>query len=1299
MSVSTISLSVQTLIESECLSTNALSFAQDPSGQPQPNGSPLRILNAVKLSLMLTKAFSQCKNDGKSNHELGSLGLDNFIIKVQYSVDQSRARGDQLLSSVDELNAIASTDDNQWKLVDMGMKYFDNAQISSESEEGTSGTILQSLGNLLHAIFSPKDALVPEAQDPNGFLGEEIETAQGGGKRRSANKSLFHQLIQNGLPISVCRLLSDLIDGGANSDHSEISVDHVIQDLEQMTSLPDLFLYDPDDEFFASTIHFGQKFYGRLNELAKLLEITTVTNVGQPGLETIFVSGLPGSGKTHLVDAVRNFVSNIGFMVLTAKFKRGMEYSSKEIVTTLMDEMVSNIVRMKESGNDADVDYSRRVARAITGALDEVSLSTLVDFVPNIQSLIPQVTKKEGLGCTHWQLIFLLSKLLRSVLSQERKIFMALDDLQWADPSTLGLISEVLISICHCPEERGRLVFVGMYRDNEVSDDLISFFKSLVTVEGGNNAYVTNVELSSLSLDDVTKMIMSELRLTRRMVSGLADVVHKRSHGHALFAVQLLNSLVSDSIIAYSPMLHRFHWDQNKISTLKTADSVACLIVFNLTLLSMEEIQCLRIISCFGIQVQSDLLELLEDFKLAPQGGFKSCLHDLVNQGIIEVDSTLIVFAHDLIQEQVYEGIPLKERRQLHCDIATFLSSRTSLDFNSANERIDTVMSQLGLSDGTDSGDSSIDTSSLISTATSQINNAGPEFFSDKAQLIRFASWNLLAGKDAAEKSSFKAALHFYKNGVAFLANHLWLKDTSELCLKLHEGATFSLSALGENGPIPTYANAILNNVNLDDSLVAEYYLIGSLTASGKCKEAIARGLAVLRRLNFDIAATPNPMAIMQAIQQAEKESSMYNFSQLSEDQKRVDTKTRNVMKLVEATSASCYLVASPFLPLLNAAAVRYSLQNGVCEDSASAFTIFAYFEIFLTQSFESGRKWGNVAKTLLEDAALCPATTRARLKFYTFVNFWFVPLKESIKHMEDVEDMGYKVGEIESADMAQMHRYKYSFFGGEQLSLLSQALDNSLRSMAKSSVVLAKMSALDKDLIDTLGGVKSSNPYAIFDGEIGNRQILLNDAQSKGLNNIVEAAHLHNVFLSFWMDDYEEAVKSSDIAMSFPSAKMPGVKLVYHIFYRGIIAYQLHRQGKGEKWLDEGNKMLDQVETWVKNSKPLFENKLVLLKAEQDASMCNFLPAKESYELSIKLARDNGYINEQGLAYERMGKYLMSIVEVPEAESCFLNAHRCYLQWGAKAKADKLWEDWNLGSSTGRLEPCTTSIKHKRNE
>ena len=196
--------------------------------------------------------------------------------------------------------------------------------------------------------------------------------------------------------------------------------------------------------------------------------------------------------------------------------------------------------------------------------------------------------------------------------------------------------------------------------------------------------------------------------------------------------------------------------------------------------------------------------------------------------------------------------------------------------------------------------------------------------------------------------------------------------------------------------------------------------------------------------------------------------------------------------------------------------------------------------------------------------------------------------------------------------------------------------------------------------MIDTLMGNKS-NCYAIFNGKITDRESLLADAKIKSSFQIVEALYLQKFFVSFWMGDYDEAVAASDFALSLSSAKMPKPQLPFHIFYRGIMAFQLFQDGKGESWLAEGKAMLAQLEAWVDNSRQFFENKLVLLESEHYASTAHVVAAKESYELAIALARDNGYIHEQGLAY---GEF--SVLDDVLNVSCHLliSSARNYMHW-----------------------------------
>lgn len=47
------------------------------------------------------------------------------------------------------------------------------------------------------------------------------------------------------------------------------------------------------------------------------------------GTNAVFVSGLAGSGKTHLAQKVGTFLSNLGWIYAQAKFERETEHGSQ----------------------------------------------------------------------------------------------------------------------------------------------------------------------------------------------------------------------------------------------------------------------------------------------------------------------------------------------------------------------------------------------------------------------------------------------------------------------------------------------------------------------------------------------------------------------------------------------------------------------------------------------------------------------------------------------------------------------------------------------------------------------------------------------------------------------------------------------------------------------------------------------------------------------------------------------------------------------------------------------------------
>ena len=157
------------------------------------------------------------------------------------------------------------------------------------------------------------------------------------------------------------------------------------------------------------------------------------------------------SGKSTLFRAVGENLSRLsGWIVIKAKFERSVEHASRGIFSSMFNGIVSYLVEMKESPNPEDVAYSKQASKSILDSVGYDTLSALVDFLPSLPQLFDNIGKSANVQAEEgdWQLIHSLTRILVAVLeSPGRYIMICCDDLQWADKTSLSLISEVLINI------------------------------------------------------------------------------------------------------------------------------------------------------------------------------------------------------------------------------------------------------------------------------------------------------------------------------------------------------------------------------------------------------------------------------------------------------------------------------------------------------------------------------------------------------------------------------------------------------------------------------------------------------------------------------------------------------------------------------------------------------------------------------------------------------------------------------------------------------------------------------------
>lgn len=766
------------------------------------------------------------------------------------------------------------------------------------------------------------------------------------------------------------------------------------------------------------------------------------------------------------------------------------------------------------------------------------------------------------------------------------------------------------------------------------------------------------------------------------VLTSMISAFLKHSTADPLFLVQLCNSLVSDGTISYSPTKCRYDWNLADLQKLQTWDSVANFIVSNLNDLSPKSLQALRILSCLGMQTQKATLEYLI---LCPfiEGtiDIESTIPGLVDAGILESSSSMVKFTHDIIRQEVYTGIGDANRMQIHHCIGMFLGSNASC---------------FGIEITGDCCKE--DRKDLALMATDHINEAS-ELVIDLAQRTRFAGWNLHMANHQVQNSNFQAALKYFQSGLVFLGNQNWSQMRYDLC----KGAAFSSLATSKFEVVPKYVDAIIEKVPFEDSIEARALLIRSLEGTGtNNQETMATALAVLRKLGFDIPSLPQlylsylfgrarglvPSIIKEGMKKTDEAASKCNFDCIAD----MNSSSIEVLKIFDSIILAGLRCRSPYFPLIVCATVRYSLENGVSEESALSFCLFGCFKLSIEDNYEKACYWGKMTLQLLERFRSKIPIIRTRLILCGYLLSFSRPLSSSRNDMLKLWELGMKVGDVQSASFALVMHLRYSMISGERLSSLREKYQYYLPQLVKYNREAAKLAILDKVNIDALLGVETES-FSIFDGMIENENALLADAISKNNVALIHAIYLRRFFEHFWNGRYDAAMECSKLAFARLRFGFPSPVHVLHSAMKGLISFQKYQQGEGDAFFQLGKEMLSEVEKWHSRSENFpFKHYTILLQAEMYAANCEVVKAKDSFEAAIKMASN---VNDQAAAYELQGNYLCSIIEIPQSIISYKNAYSCYMKWGCVHLAEKVKRERNL--DVNQLELEANTLKHRR--
>ena len=129
-------------------------------------------------------------------------------------------------------------------------------------------------------------------------------------------------------------------------------------------------------------------------------------------------------------------------------------------------------------------------------------------------------------------------------------------------------------------------------------------------------------------------------------------------------------------------------------------------------------------------------------------------------------------------------------------------------------------------------------------------------------------------------------------------------------------------------------------------------------------------------------------------------------------------------------------------------------------------------------------------------------------------------------------------------------------------------------------------------------------------------------------------------------------------------------------IFFEGLACFQFARQSNDDersKWMVKGETVLEKMKLWSEHSSWNFENKMLLLEAENKHTLGDFDSAASFYERSIRSAREHKFIHEEAIASELAGIFFLEGGLREKSLHLFLHSIWSYKTWGALAVAKRV--------------------------
>jgi predicted ATPase len=987
----------------------------------------------------------------------------------------------------------------------------------------------------------------------------------------------------------------------------------------------------------------------------------------------ILVAGYSGIGKSALVNEIQKpIVQQRGYFISGKfdQFKRNIPYAS-------LSQALQELIRQLLTESEARLQMWKQELLDALGSNGQI----IIDVIPDVERIIGQRPPVPQLGPTESQNRFNLvfQKFLGVFTKKEHPLVIFLDDLQWADSASLKLLQLLMTDT-----DSQYLLLIGAYRDNEVSatHPLMHTLEQIQKM----GARMSTITLRPLDINCVNQLIADTLNSSIEDSRPLGELLHTKTNGNPFFLTQLLQTLYADKLLSFSspssPLnkggqrgVGCWQWNIEQIQAVGITDNVVELMISKIEKLDERTQNVLKLAACIGNRFDLEILSVVnaksssdtanELWSALQEGLIVPLSNDykipvLWNQEVgatnnSEPSRSLLPnfpsfipynFLHDRVQQAAYALIPDDQKKEVHLKVGQLLLKNTQQ--NELEENIFDIVNQL---------------------------NIGLELITHQPQKNELALLNLKAGKKAKASTAYEPALRYLKMALALLGSDSWqhqydftldiYRETVEVeFLNTHFEEAEELSAIALK-----QANNSLSKVKFYEIKIQLYLSMRQFDAAvDTAREILGElGVYLLKKDNV------KPKLILSKIRRKLSLTGK-KIEDLADLKFMTELHKFEALRILLTFAPAAYITDSDLLIIVTFVAFDLCIKYGIEKPASGLYGLGGSYLCGIGE-IDYGYRFGQLSLRLLDRFESEDITAIAVFLFNSNIRHWKEPIRVTIQPLLDAVYKGIEFGETVYACHAAIQHCVHSFFSGENLETIKDKYEYYLELITKLKQEYSRsyIKICRQIILNLLGN--SVDKYRLIGKNLDEDKILpILKSVNDGTTLMI--FHFAKVFLLFLFKEYHLLIEHASQAEQYEKYAYGQMSVGQTNFYYSLALINLYPSSdsnKQKQYLKQLCLNQKRMKKWAYHAPSNYQNKYDLVEAEKARVLSKPTKAMELYDRAIQGAREQGFIHEEAIAYERAAEFYLSLGREEIGHFYLKNAHHCYARWGATAKVKDL--------------------------